>query len=83
MENKIALLLLVLSIGLLFRECLRDFRHGELISEVKSENDRVSNAPKLKQHKKRKHHSGLFILLRQKWSILHELAVLKSFTALV
>lgn len=91
MEKMIALLLLVFSIGLLFGESLRDFLYGEPISEGEEvpEQDRVPNAPHLKQSKKWKRYSGLFILLRQKWQILDAeyntiyAAVLKSFTTLV
>jgi hypothetical protein len=71
MEKMLALLLLVYTIGLLFGEGLRDHLYGELIQqqEVVPEQERIPGSPFLKKGKKWKRYSGLFILLKQKWSL--------------
>ena len=91
MEKMIALLLLVFSIGLLLGEGLRDFLYAEPISsgEQLSQKDSVPGILDRKKGKKWKRYSGLFILLRQKWSLPPTQkskifnAVLLSFTSLV
>ncbi len=71
MEKMLALLLLVYAIGLLIGEGLRDHLYGELIQEQEEvpENERIPGSPFLKKGKKWKRYSGLFILLKQKWSL--------------
>lgn len=71
MEKMLALLLLVYAIGLLIGEGLRDHLYGELIQEQElvPENERIPRSPCLKKGKKWKRYSGLFILLKQKWSL--------------
>jgi len=91
MEKMLALLLLVYAIGLLIGEGLRDHLYGELIQEpeVVSEKERIPGSPFLKKGKKWKRYSGLFILLKQKWSLSTRDwqaiigTALASFTALV
>jgi hypothetical protein len=71
MEKMLALLLLVYAIGLLIGEGLRDHLYGELIQEQEEvpEKERIPGSPFLKKGKKWKRYSGLFILLKQKWSL--------------
>lgn len=71
MEKMLALLLLVFAIGLLIGECLRDHLYGETIgeNEVVSPKERIPGSPSRKKGKKWKRYSGLFILLKQKWSV--------------
>jgi len=71
MEKMLALLLLVYAIALLIGEGLRDHLYGELIQEqeVVPEKERIPGSPFRKKGKKWKRYSGLFILLRQKWSL--------------
>lgn len=71
MEKMLALLLLVFAIGLLVGEGLRDHLYGELIQEQETlpEQAHIPGAPFRKKGKKWKHYSGLFILLKQKWSL--------------
>jgi hypothetical protein len=71
MEKMLALLLLVFAIGLLLGERLRDHLYGEPIRDhqVVSEKERIPGSFPLKKGKKWKHYSGLFILLKQKWSL--------------
>jgi hypothetical protein len=91
MEKMLALLLLVFAIGLLLGECLRDHLYGEPIEDdqVVSEKERISGSFHLKKGKKWKRYSGLFILLKQKWSLSprewHEIvgAALAAFIAMV
>ncbi len=70
-EKMLALLLLVFAIGLLIGEGLRDHLYGETIpeQEVVPEKDRLPGSPQRKKGKKWKRYSGLFILLKQKWSV--------------
>jgi hypothetical protein len=71
MEKMLALLLLVYAIGLLIGEGLRDRLYGDLIQEqeVVPEKEHIPGSPFLKKGKKWKRYSGLFILLKQKWSL--------------
>ena len=91
MEKMVSLLLLTFTIGLLVGEELRDLLYGEPIAEDEPVEDhqRIPGTPSRKQGKKWKRYSGLFVLLKQKWSlsepqktaILH--AALSSFRTLV
>lgn len=71
MEKMLALLLLVFAIGLLVGEGLRDHLYGELIQEQEGvpEQAHIPGSPFRKKGKKWKRYSGLFILLKQKWSL--------------
>jgi len=71
MEKMVALLLLVFTIGLLVGEELRDLLYGEPIAEEEQVEDkeRIPGAPSLKKGKKWKCYSGLFVLLKQKWTL--------------
>ena len=71
MEKMVALLLLIFTIGLLVGEELRDLLYGEPIAEEEQVDDieRIPGAPSLKKGKKWKRYSGLFVLLKQKWSL--------------
>ncbi|HEX7975117.1 MAG TPA: aminoacyl-tRNA hydrolase [Anaerolineales bacterium] len=71
MEKILALLLLVFAIGLLVGEGLRDYLYGETIQERERipKKERIPGAPYRKKGKKWKRYSGLFILLKQKWSV--------------
>ena len=71
MEKMLALLLLVFTIGLMVGESVRDHLYGKLIVENKQvpDNDRVPGTPKRKKGKKWRRYSGLFVLLKQKWSL--------------
>lgn len=71
MERMLALLLLVFAIGLLVGERLRDHLYGETIAEDETipEKDQIPGSPFLKKGKKWKRYSGLFVLLKQKWSL--------------
>lgn len=91
MEKMIALLLLIFSIGLLLGEELRDFLYAEPIApeELVPMKELIPGTLDRKKSKKWKRYSGLFILLRQKWSlsnvqlnVIYQ-TVLFSFTSLV
>jgi hypothetical protein len=71
MEKMVALLLLTFTIGLLVGEELRDLLYGEPITEDEQVEDkeRIPGSPALKKGKKWKRYSGLFILLKQKWTL--------------
>ncbi len=71
MEKMLALLFLVFAIGLLVGEGLRDYLYGELIQEqeVVPKQEAIPGSPFRKKGKKWKRYSGLFILLKQKWSL--------------
>ncbi|MCC6147608.1 MAG: transposase [Anaerolineaceae bacterium] len=71
MEKMLALLLLVFAIGLLVGEALRDQLYGERIeeAEVVSDEERIPGSAHRKKGKKWRRYSGLFILLKQKWSL--------------
>ena len=74
MEKMVALLLLVFTIGLLVGEELRDLLYGEPIIEGEAVDDKdlVPGSPSLKKGKKWKRYSGLFVLLKQKWTLSHD-----------
>lgn len=74
MEKMVGLLLLTFTIGLLVGEELRDLLYGEPIAEDEQVDDqeRIPGAPSLKKGKKWKRYSGLFVLLKQKWSLSDE-----------
>jgi hypothetical protein len=71
MEKMLAILLLTFTIGLLVGEEIRDFLYGKQIAadEQVPDNERIPGTPFLKKGKKWKRYSGLFVLLKQKWSI--------------
>lgn len=71
MEKMLALLLLTFTIGLLIGEEIRDLLYGEPISEGEqiSDQERIPGSSARKKGKKWKHYSGLFVLLKQKWSL--------------
>lgn len=82
MEKMIALLLLTFTVGLLVGEGVRDFLYGLPITEGEDipEKERIPGSPTLKKGKKWKRYSGLFVLLKQKFSIApqHQAAILQS-----
>ena len=65
MEKMLALLLLAYAIGLLVGERLRDYLYGEPVPEQ----DRIPGSLQWKKGKKWKRYSGLFVLLKRKWSL--------------
>ena len=71
MEKMLALLFLVFAIGLLVGESLRDHLYGELIQdqEVVPMQEFIPGLPFRKKGQKWKRYSGLFVLLKQKWSL--------------
>jgi hypothetical protein len=71
MEKMLALLFLVFAIGLLVGEGLRDRLYGELIQEqeVVPKQESIPGSPFRKKGKKWRRYCGLFILLKQKWSL--------------
>jgi hypothetical protein len=68
MEKMIALMMLAYSIGLLIGEAVRDDVYGEPITGKTPvlPSERIPDQPQLRQGKKWKLYSGLFILLKQK-----------------
>ena len=74
MEKMVALLLLVFTIGLLVGEELRDLLYGEPLTEDEqvAEQDRIPGDPRHKKGKKWKRYSGLFVLLKQKWTLTQD-----------
>jgi hypothetical protein len=74
MEKMVSLLLLTFTIGLLVGEELRDLLYGEPIAddEQVEDKERIPGSPSLKKGKKWKRYSGLFVLLKQKWSLSEE-----------
>jgi len=74
MEKMLALLLLVFAIGLLIGERFRDHLYGEPIgsNERLAEKERIPGSSSLKKGKKWKRYSGLFVLLKRKWSGSHQ-----------
>jgi hypothetical protein len=70
----VALLLLTFTIGLLVGEELCDLLYGEPITENEQVEDKehIPGSPSLKKGRKWKRYSGLFVLLKQKWSLSHE-----------
>jgi hypothetical protein len=71
MEKMIGLLLLIFTVCLLVGEELRDLLYGEQIAEDEqiTDKERVPGSPTLKKGKKWKRYSGLFVLLKQKWTL--------------
>ena len=71
MEKMLALLLLVYAVGLLVGEGLRDHLYGEPLAadEPVPDQERIPGSPQRKKGKKWKRYSGLFVLLKQKWSL--------------
>ena len=71
MEKMVALLLLTFTIGLLVGEELRDLLYGDPITddEQVEDKERIPGSPSLKKGKKWKRYSGLFVLLKQKWTL--------------
>jgi hypothetical protein len=71
MEKMVSLLLLTFTIGLLVGEELRDLLYSEPIAEEEPVDDkeRIPGSPSLKKGKKWKRYSGLFVLLKQKWTL--------------
>jgi len=71
MEKMLALLLLVFAIGLLVGEGIRDHLYGENIAENEPvlDKDRIPGSAGRKKGKKWRLYSGLFVLLKQKWTI--------------
>jgi hypothetical protein len=82
MEKMVSLLLLTFTIGLLVGEELRDLLYGEPIAENEQVDvkERIPGSPSLKKGKKWKRYSGLFVLLKQKWSLAdnQKTAILKA-----
>lgn len=74
MEKMLALLLLTFTIGLLVGEQIRDFLYAEPITENEQvlDKERIPGSPSLKKGKKWMRYSGLFVLLKQKWSFSQE-----------
>ena len=74
MEKMIGLLLLIFTIGLLVGEEVRDLLYGEpIVADAPlDEKERIPGAPSRKKGKKWKRYSGLFVLLKQKWSLSSE-----------
>jgi hypothetical protein len=74
MEKMVSLLLLTFTIGLLVGEELRDLLYGVPIAEDEQVDgtERIPGAPALKKGKKWKRYSGLFVLLKQKWTLSGE-----------
>ena len=68
MEKMIALVMLAYSIGVLTGEGVRDAVYGERIEDPAKvlPTERIPNQPQLRQSRKWKQYSGLFILLKQK-----------------
>jgi len=91
MEKMISLLLLTFTIGLLVGEELRDLLYGEPIpeDELVEDKERIPGSLSLKKGKKWKRYSGLFVLLKQKWTLSEEqknavlAAALTTFRSLV
>ena len=91
MEKMIALMMLTYSIGVLTGEGVRDAIFGEPIAANSKvpPTERIPDQPQLRQSKKWKIYSGLFILLKQKvdLSLKHRRqifrAVLPIFTGLI
>jgi hypothetical protein len=66
MEKMLALLVLVYAIAMLVGECVRDYLYGEPVGQQET---LAPEAMQRKKGKKWKRYSGLFVLLKQKWSI--------------
>ncbi len=74
MEKMVGLLLLIFTCGLLVGEELRDLLYGEPIAKdvELTDGERIPGSPSLKKGKKWKRYSGLFVLLKQKWTLSDE-----------
>lgn len=74
MEKMVSLLLLTFTIGLLVGEELRDLLYGKPLAEDEQIDDkeRIPGSPSLKKGKKWKRYSGLFVLIKQKWTLSEE-----------
>ncbi len=91
MEKMVSLLLLTFTIGLLVGEELRDLLYGEPLAEDEQVEDKelIPGSPFFKKGKKWKRYSGLFVLLKQKWTLSQEQktavleAALASFRSLI
>ncbi len=91
MEKMLALLLLVFTMALLTGEGIRDHLYGVPIAENEAlpGKDCIPGSPNYKKGKKWRRYSGLFVLLKQKWSIPKKTwflilkQALDTFTALV
>jgi hypothetical protein len=73
-EKMLAILLLTFTIGFLVSEGIRDFLYGKQITEDEQvpNKERIPGMPFLKKGRKWKRYSGLFVLLKQKWSVSTE-----------
>lgn len=71
MENMLALLLLADAVAMLVGEQVRDALYGGAEASADAEQTTSSGAS-ARQGKKWKRYSGLFILLKQKWSLPQE-----------
>lgn len=71
MEKMVAHLLLVFTIGLLVGEEVRDLLYGEPVAqdELVDDQECIPGVPTRKKGKKWKRYSGLFVLLKQKWTL--------------
>ena len=71
MEKMIGLLLLTFTVGLLVGEELHDLLYGEKIAEDEqvADKEHIPGSPTIKKGKKWKRYSGLFVLLKQKWTL--------------
>lgn len=71
MEKMLAMLFLVYAIALLIGEGLRDHLYGEPIQEqeIVPQEERIPGDAQRKKGKKWGRYSGLFILLKKKWSL--------------
>jgi len=73
MEKVLALLLIVYAIAFLIGEVLRDYLYGGLLeaqaSTAAGQGGVVTGASHGKKSKKWRRYSGLFVLLKQKWSL--------------
>jgi hypothetical protein len=82
MEKMLALLLITFTVGLLVGEEVRDFLYGEPIPENEAvpDKERIPGSSSRKKGKKWKRYSGLFVLLKQKWSLSadQQLAILNT-----
>ena len=85
MEKMLALLLLTFTVGLLIGEQIRDLLYGEPISpdEQVPDPEHIPGSLALKKGKKWKRYSGLFVLLKQKWSLPQSQVSLVRNSALV
>jgi hypothetical protein len=74
-EEMVALLLLVFTIGLFVGTELHDLLYGEPMADDEMEidpNDRIPGDPTRKKGKKWKRYSGVFVLLKQDWTLTQD-----------